>query len=163
MTGKQELLEKYTELCQPLVSLAKRAYGPKDQDTPAHAASREYTRLLSEFNTLGGSLTAISKELGVSYSGIRRRVFTADVPSVRRTRSPRGHITAEMVADAATRVRDARDHSTSEYHRQLHAEFTAGIPMNMLARQLGISNAAPLYYGINSHEKRNALRPETAA
>lgn len=163
MTTKQELLEKYTELCEPLLEQAKRAYGRKDQDTPAHVASREYTRLLCEFNSQGGNLADLSRALDVSYSGVRRRVFTADVPSVRRTRHPRGHISVQMVTDAADRVRSAREHSTSEYHRQLHAEFAAGIPMNMLARQLGISNAAPLYYGINSHEKRMALHPETAA
>jgi len=153
-TNNTELLEEYSEKMIELLPLARRAFGPKDQDTPNHVASREYTRLLVEFHARGGSLTDLANRLGVAYSGLRRRLFTSDIPSVRRVRLPKGTISVADVEAAAARVKIARDISTGEYHRQLHAEFTQGIPMNMLARQLGISNAAPLYYGVQSHEKR---------
>jgi hypothetical protein len=109
-----------------------------------------------EFNERGGSLAVLANRLGVSYSGVRRRVFTADVPSVKRTRIPTGHITTEMIDAAVDRVSIAKNISTGTYHRALYEEFQAGIPMNLLARRLGISNAAPLYYGVQAHAKREA-------
>lgn len=153
---KDLLIEEYVEKIAPLLSLARRAYGSRDQDTPAHEASREYTRLLVEFNERGGSLAVLAQNLGVSYSGVRRRVFTSDVPTVKRTRSPLGKVSTGMIDEAVHRVQTAKNISTGEYHRALYEEFQAGIPMNVLARRLGISNAAPLYYGIQAHEKRTA-------
>jgi len=154
------LIDEYIDELTELLPLAKRAYGAKDQDTPNHEASRRYTQVLCEYHERGGSLIAIAQRLGVAYSGIRRRIYTADVPSVKRTRLPGGKVDAATVAEAAQRVKVAKDISPSEYHKQLHAEFAAGIPMNMLARQLGISNAAPLYYGVQSYERRMAKAGE---
>lgn len=149
-----ELIDEYAPRLAELLPLAQRAYGSKNQITPNHDASREYTKLLAEYNRRGGSLTAMADRLGVSYSGIRRRVHTSDVPSIKRTRSIGGKIDAAQMEAATQRVKIAKDISAGEYHKQLHAEFTAGIPMNLLARSLGISNAAPLYYGVQSYEKR---------
>jgi len=148
-----QLTLEYAELIRPHLELAKRAYGSRNQNTPAHIASREYTRLLVEFVSKGGSLMDIAKELGVAYSGVRRRVFTANVPSVKSSRKQRSKISTETIEEAVDRVQFARALSTEDYHRQLHEEFTNGIPMNLLARSLGISNAAPLYYGVQRHYK----------
>lgn len=156
MTTKEEkkaLVDEYAEMIRPHLELAKRAYGSRDQNTPAHVASREYTRLLVEFHGKGGSLIELAKELEVAYSGVRRRVFTADVPSVKSSRKQRSKIDQQTIDEAVDRVEFARKHGTSHYHRQLHEEFTNGIPMNLLARALGISNAAPLYYGVQRHYK----------
>lgn len=150
---KIQLLDEYEALIRPHVDLAKRAYGPKDQNTPAHTASREYTRLLVEFRDKGGSLISLADRLGVAYSGLRRRVFTADIPSVKTTRKQRSAIDKATIDEAVIRVRTARASGTPNYHRQLHEEFSSGIPMNLLARGLGISNAAPLYYGVQRHYK----------
>jgi hypothetical protein len=147
---------EYAERIRPLLQLARRAYGSRDQMTPAHEASREYTRLLVEFKGKNGSLIDLAKELGVAYSGIRRRVFTADVPSVKTSRKLRGKISVEDVDAAAERVRRSRVLGSEEYHKQLYTEFMSGMPMNMLAKKLGISNAGPLYYGIQRHYKRLA-------
>jgi hypothetical protein len=59
-----------------------------------------------------------------------------------------------MIDDAAARVTNAKIVSIEKYHEQLHNEYYSGIPMNVLAKALGISNAAPLYYGIQRHYKR---------
>lgn len=150
---KVQLLDKYEALIRPHVDLAKRAFGPKDQETPAHIASREYTRLLVEFREQGGSLISMAERLGVAYSGLRRRVFTANIPSVKSTRKQRSSIDQATIDGAVARVRSARATGTPNYHRQLHEEFSSGIPMNLLARGLGISNAAPLYYGVQRHFK----------
>ena len=157
MTTKEEksaLVEEYAELIRPHLELAKRAYGSRTQTTPAHVASREYTRLLVEFHGKGGSLIDLSKKLEVAYSGVRRRVFTADVPSVKSARKQRSKIDQQTIESAVDRVTFARSLSTADYHRQLHEEFMNGIPMNLLARSLGISNAAPLYYGVQRHYRK---------
>lgn len=150
---KQALLDAYVDRIIPHLDLAKRAYGSREQVTPAHVASREYTRLLVEFHQQGGSLVAIAERLGVAYSGVRRRVFTHDVPSVKSARKQRSKIDQQTIDEAVERVQFARKHGTAQYHRQLHEEFTNGIPMNLLARALGISNAGPLYYGVQRHYK----------
>lgn len=151
-----EVFEDYARRMQDLVPLAKRAYGSKSQNTPNHIASRKYTSLLVEFQSEGGSLVKMAERLGVAYSGIRRRVFMADVPSVKTTRLQRKSIDTATIAAAADRVRGARARGTVAYHEQLHEEYYTGIPMNMLARELGISNAGPLYYGVQCHLIRTA-------
>lgn len=151
---KDLLVEEYAEKIKPLLGLARRAYGSRDQDTPAHDASREYTRLLVEFSNKGGSLAVLASNIGVSYSGVRRRVFTSDVPVTKRTRTPAGTVTIEVINGAAEKVMRERAISTASYHRALYEVFQEGIPMNLLARKLGISNAAPLYYGVQAHAKR---------
>lgn len=151
---KDLLVEEYAEKIRPLLELARRAYGSRDQDTPAHVASREYTRLLVEFNNKGGSLAVLANVLSVSYSGVRRRVFTSDVPVTKRKRTPAGTITVDDISRVAETVTRERAISTASYHRALYEAFQDGIPMNLLARKLGISNAAPLYYGVQAHAKR---------
>lgn len=153
-SSTDDLIEKYADLIEPHLELAKRAYGAKTQTTPAHVASREYTRLLVEFNENGGSLIKLAKRLGVSYSGVRRRVFTSNVPSVKSTRRQRSTIDQATIEDAVTRVNSAKSLGIEAYHHQLHDEYYSGIPMNVLAKALGISNAAPLYYAIQRHYKR---------
>ena len=149
-----DLVEKYADLIAPHLDLAKRAYGAKTQTTPAHNASREYTRLLVEFNENGGSLIKLAKRIGVSYSGVRRRVFTSTVPSVKSTRRQRSTINQSTIEEAVARVTSAKSRGIEAYHHQLHDEYYSGIPMNVLAKALGISNAAPLYYAIQRHYKR---------
>lgn len=151
-----DLVEEYATEIQPLLPLATKAYGRRDQDTPAHVASREYTRLLCEFYQKGGSLQHLSVKLGVAYSGMRRRIYTSNIPPLRAPRmSSADKLDTSMIDRAALRVKKARSIGTAEYHEQLYNEYNDGIPMNMLARQLGISNAAPLYYGVQCHYKRS--------
>jgi hypothetical protein len=148
------LVEQYAKKIKPLLPLAKRAYGSRAQVTPAHEASREYTRLLAEFYENGGSLVALSEKLDVAYSGMRRRVFTAKLPPSTMKKGRVKYSEAEISA-AAKRVTKARDSGGAEaYHSALAAEYSKGVSLAALAEELGLSSAAPLYYGV----QRAALR-----
>ena len=141
-----ELVQKYKELITPLFPLAKQAYGSRAQNTPAHEASREYTRLLVEFYSLGGSLPELAKELKVAYPGIRRRVVMSGVSIA--DIKPKRKANKKELPDAVERVRSARiSGGVDAYHQQLAEEYKNGFSLQDLARGLGLSSAAPLYYG----------------
>lgn len=150
---KNELLEEYVEKIEPILPLAKRAFGSRNQSTPQHDASREYTRLLKEFHLRGGSLSDLSKRLGVAYAGLRRRVIMNDV-SVSEIR-PKTRVKDQDIKAAANRVREAKAHSVTSYHDQLAEEYRNGISLSNLAKELGLSSAAPLYYGVQRSIQRN--------
>lgn len=151
-----QLVQEYKEKIEPLLILAKKAYGSRNQDTPAHNASREYTRLLIEYQKRGGSLPKLAKELKVAYAGVRRRVVMNSVavasikPSVRSLRQ------SDAVDNAAIRVKKAKETGVNEYHDQLAKEYTAGVSLSALAKALGLSSAAPLYYGVQRSLQRSS-------
>jgi transposase-like protein len=150
------LTHEYAEKIRPLIPLATKAYGAKSQNTPAHVASRQYTDYLVEFTDKGGSLIDLSREVGVSYAGMRRRVFTANVPTMKT--DTRRKLTAEECDEAVMRVRVAREQSTAKYHEQLAIEYYRnGVSLSIIAKGLGITNAAPLYYGVQRHVQRNSV------
>jgi hypothetical protein len=148
-----ELTERYAEKIKPILPLAKKAYGSRNQETPAHKASRKYTALLNEYVEKGGSLIALSRELDVAYSGMRRRVFTSKQPPVTSVRgtTARPKKSKEEVEAAISRVKKAREKGTAAYHEQLAKEYASGVSLNVIARGLGITNASPLYYGVQRH------------
>lgn len=149
-----QLIESYTEKIKPLVPLATKAYGSKAQTSPAHNASREYTQLLKEFADQGGNLIMLAKKLGVSYSGVRRRVFTADQPPVTNG-NPRKKITEQELQEAVERVKSAKAFNSRAYHAQLAKEYYEnGISLGAIAKGLGIKNASPLYYAVQRHAIR---------
>ena len=142
-----ELVAQYKVKIEALFPLAKKAYGSRKQDTPAHKASREYTRLLVEFYSLGGSLPKLAKALKVAYPGVRRRVVMNDVlvseikPIIKAKK--------EDIPEAIDRVKYQRAiGGVDAYHKQLAREYQNGFSLNDLARGLGLSSAAPLYYGV---------------
>lgn len=148
-----ELVEEYAQRIQPILATAKKAYGARNQDTEAHQASREYTRLLSEFRNRGGSLPLLAKRLNVAYAGVRRRVVMSEI-SVSALK-PEFRLKGEAVKEAANRVRIAKQKDTDAYHDQLAQEYKAGISLSNLAKELGLSSAAPLYYGVQRSIQRN--------
>lgn len=152
------ITQEYADKIRPLISLAHRAYGAKSQNTPAHQASREYTRLLVEFVEKNGSLMKLSQALEVSYSGLRRRVFSASVPPMsNKSTTSRVRPAPEVIDAAVERVRVARATSTEKYHEQLAKEYyETGVSLSAIAKGLGISNAGPLYYGVQRHVQRLA-------
>lgn len=154
MSG-EELIEEYARLIEPILPMAKRAYGARDQVTPAHDASREYTRLLLEFQGRGGSLPKLAKRLGVAYAGLRRRVVMSGTSVSTQRPASRVPGWAQNVEAAAERVRAAKSSGVARYHDQLAAEYRSGISLSNLARQLGLSSAAPLYYGVQRSMQRN--------
>ncbi len=149
-----ELVAEYTEKIRPLLPLAKKAYGSRGQDTPNHQASREYTRLLTEFHEKGGSLPTLAKELNVAYAGVRRRVVMQNV-SVSGVK-PKIRAKSEEMSGSIARVKEAKAKSVDKYHDQLATEYEAGISLAALARGLNLSSAAPLYYGVQRSLQRRA-------
>lgn len=152
----EELTTHYADQIRPLLPLARRAYGSRTQNTPAHEASRRYTELLVEYNEKGGSLLDLATALGVAYSGIRRRIFTSRTPSLDES-APKRKTTPEEVEAALERVRAAKAQGPRAYHAQLSVEYHQnGISLGAIAKGLGIANAAPLYYGVQRHLQRTA-------
>lgn len=149
----QQLVEEYASRIEPLLPLAKKAYGSKSQNTPAHEASREYTRLLSEFQSKGGSLPMLAKRLNVAYAGIRRRVVMSDVivSAIR----PKTRLKEQDIQSAAKRVLAAKEKDVDSYHDQLAEEYKNGISLSNLAKEMNLSSAAPLYYGVQRSLQRN--------
>jgi transposase-like protein len=147
-----DLVSEYAPRLEELLPLAKRAYGSRTNNTPEHAASREYTRLLVEYTENGGSLVAMAKELGVTYAGLRRRVTTDALPSLpARTRS---RLTEEETELAIKRINDAKLRGPEAYHDQLAKEYANGASLAKIAKGLGLSSSQPLYFGV----QRSMLR-----
>lgn len=141
-----DLVEEYKSLIEPLLPLAKRAYGSRFQNTPAHQASKEYTRLLCEFYEKGGSLADLARALKVAYPGVRRRVVMENVSIS--TIKPRRKADKKQVPLAVERIKNARQTGgVPAYHNQIAEEYKNGFSLQDLAKGLGLSSAAPLYYG----------------
>jgi hypothetical protein len=151
-----ELVEEYATKINPILTQAKQAYGARNQTSPAHEASREYTRLLTEFYNKGGSLPLLAKKLNVAYAGVRRRVVMNDI-SVSAFK-PKVRIKNQDITAAAKRVRAAREKDGDLYHDQLAEEYQSGISLSNLAKELGLSSAAPLYYGVQRSLQRNSKK-----
>jgi hypothetical protein len=151
---KTELTKEYAEKILPILDLAKKAYGSRDTVSPQHDASREYTRLLVEYYSKGGSLLQMAQELGVTYAGLRRRIVSDQIPpKAVRTRSK---ATDSEIEEAVKRVMIAKAISMDTYHETLRVEYEInGISMSKLAKQLGLSSANPLYYGITQSKIRH--------
>lgn len=153
-TTSHDLVEEYAHKIEPLLPLAQKAYGARTRQGVEHEASREYTALLSEFQGRGGSLPLLAKRLNVAYAGMRRRVAMRDIyASSFKPKTTRK--TKEEIQEAAQRVLDAKMRDTDSYHDQLAKEYRSGIAVSVLAKELGLSSAAPLYYGIQRSIQRN--------
>lgn len=147
-----DLLEEYKSKIEPLLPMAKKAYGSRSNESPEHQASRQYTQLLTEYYAKGGSLVAMANELGVVYAGLRRRVTTADLP-VREARS-RSRMDQPEVDAAVERIKAAKAKGVEEYHAQIAEEYDNGISLARVAAGLGISGSGPLYYAVNTARLR---------
>lgn len=118
---KDELTDKYAAKIEPILPLAKRAFGLRGQATPEHKASEKYTELLKEYYSKGGSLVALAEKLGVAYSGMRRRIFASSTPP--RPRKPRSQSTEASIEKTLTRVVKAKETSTERYHEELYKAY----------------------------------------
>lgn len=149
---QDQLLEKYVKQIQPILPLAKKAYGSRALVSPEHNASRKYTKLLVEYYNKGGSLVAMANALGVAYPGVRRRVITADLPPapVRK----RSAFSDDQVKAAVERIRKAKEKSAEDYHTAVAKEYEAGVSLAKIAEGLGISSSQPLYYAVSRHAIR---------
>lgn len=147
------LVREYSQKLERLLPLAKKAYGARTHSSPAHEASRQYTSLLKEYYEKGGSLVTMANELGVAYAGLRRRVVTADMPTLPPRK--RSRLTPEQVDGAIERIKKAKALSTEEYHDQLAKEYDNGISLAKVANGLGLSSSQPLYYGVQRSRARD--------
>jgi transposase-like protein len=148
-----KLLSDYAKKIQPILPLAKKAFGSRTHTTPAHIASRKYTQLLVEYYEKGGSLVAMAKELDVSYAGIRRRVLTADIEALP-TRK-RSSLTEAQLEKSIERIKKAKAKSVEAYHDALASEYEKGISLAKVASALGIASSQPLYWAINQVKLRD--------
>ena len=144
----EKLVQEYKSKIEPILPLAKKAFGARTKSSPAHEASREYTKLLIEYYKRGGSLPKLAKELKVAYAGLRRRVVMNNVAVASIKNNSSIKLSSEAYAEAATRVKKAKESGVDSYHDQLAAEYKAGVSLSRLAKELGLSSAAPLYYGV---------------
>jgi hypothetical protein len=144
----QNLVQEYRSKIEPILPLAKKAFGARTKSSPAHEASREYTRLLIEYYNRGGSLPKLAKELKVAYAGLRRRVVMNSVAVSAIKAKATTKLTADAYVEAAQRVKNAKEKGVNFYHEQLAEEYKAGVSLSRLAKELGLSSAAPLYYGV---------------
>jgi hypothetical protein len=142
------LTYEYAPQMRPLLPLAKRAFGARDTVSPAHEASREYTRLLVEFTEKGGSLLHLAKELGVQYSGMRRRVMASPLPDLTRG-APSRTISEDVYDEAVAIIQAAKDRTPKDYHLALKKAYDEGLSLYRIAQRLGMSSANPLYFGVN--------------
>lgn len=142
-----DLVAQYKAKIEPLFPLAKKAYGSRSQNTPAHKASQEYTRLLVEFYNQKGSLPELARALGVAYPGIRRRVVMHSI-FISESKPRRKANKSELPA-AIERVKIARQSKdVISYHNQLAQEYKNGFSLQDIAKGIGLGSAAPLYYGV---------------
>lgn len=148
------LVREYSKKLEKLLPLAKKAYGSRSNVSPAHQASREYTTLLKEYYEKGGSLVAMSQELGVAYAGLRRRIFTSDLPTLPPRK--RSRMTPEDTEKAIKRIKAAKSQSTEDYHTQLAEEYDNGVSLAKVAEALELSSSGPLYYGVQRARLRQA-------
>jgi hypothetical protein len=68
---------------------------------------------------------------------------------------PKIRVKDQDVRSAALRVNRAKSENVDSYHDQLAQEYRAGISLSNLAKELGLSSAAPLYYGVQRSLQRN--------
>jgi len=144
---KAALLKKYVPLLEVHKELAKKAYGSRDTVSPQHDASREYTRLLCEFYDAGGSLLDMAAALEVTYAGLRRRVSTCEIPAS--SNRPRKRFPQAVYDEAVAEIVAAKAVGTSEYHHALAKYYDAGLSLAKIAKEMGLSSANPLYYGVS--------------
>lgn len=151
---KDELTKEYAAVIAPHLELAKKAYGSRATKSPQHDASREYTRLLVEFYSKGGSLLQLAKEIDVTYAGIRRRVLTAEIPA--KSKGMNSKSTEEELLAAAQSIRFAKSMVPIEtatgsdpYHDVILYQYEVKkVSLNKVAKILGMSSANPLYYAV---------------
>jgi hypothetical protein len=68
---------------------------------------------------------------------------------------PKIRVKDQDMRSAALRVNKAKSQDVDAYHDQLAQEYKAGISLSNLAKELGLSSAAPLYYGVQRSLQRN--------
>ena len=95
----------------------------------------------------------LAKRLNVAYAGVRRRVVMSEV-TVSAVR-PKTRLKEQDIQSSAKRVLAAKEKDVDSYHDQLAEEYKNGISLSNLAKEMNLSSAAPLYYGVQRSLQRN--------
>lgn len=139
------------EKIKPLLVDAKRAYGSQPPGSPARQASEEVNAYILLYADNGGKIPALAKELEghISLSGLRRRVRIARSSEqaaleghqqvVGRVSRPRGSTDKELVAEAAEKIRAARQQGGRVYGDAVREVYDAGVSLKAVAELLEIS------------------------
>lgn len=142
----EDLVAEYAARILPILPLAQRAYGSRLQTSPAHEASREYTRLLLEFRDRGGNVSLLATALGTTYGAMRRRIITSASPPT--NRRPGQRVVESQTDAAVARIVEAKKTGVDSFHRQLAIEYDNGASLSAIAKKMGIKGSAGLYYGM---------------
>lgn len=149
---KKELLTTYFSGIAAHKYLATQAFGSRATDSAEHDASREYTRLLTEYAEKGGSLLKMAEALGVTYPSLRRRVMTSVLaPLPRQKKSKATHndlLRSAKILEASQKM------GVEAYHDAIYELYKRNISLNKLAPYVGLKSPYPLYYGLNKARMR---------
>lgn len=142
----EEMTKEYADKLAALLPLARTAYGSRNTKSPQHDASREYTRILLEFYSKGGSLLKMASLLKVTYAGLRRRIITDQVAPYSKVHSK---ATPEQITNAVAKIKSAKAIGVDEYHEAIRSEYEDNkVSLAKIAKGLGLSSANPLYYAV---------------
>jgi transposase-like protein len=83
----------------------------------------------------------------VAYAGLNRRVSTCEIPAS--SKRPRKRFSQEVYDSAVAEIVAAKLHGTKEYHEALAKHYAAGLSLARIAKEMGLSSANPLYYGVS--------------
>ena len=73
---------------------------------------------------------------------------------------PRQKPKTEGIEDSVARIREAKLGTVDEYHDAITKEYEDGVSLAAVARSMGLSSAAPLYYGVQrSLQRREDFTP----
>jgi hypothetical protein len=143
----EEMTKEYADQLAALLPLARVAYGSRSTKSPQHDASREYTRVLLEFYSKGGSLLKMASILNVTYAGMRRRIITDQVAPHSKVHSK---ATPDQVLEAVANIKNAKLEGVDEYHEAIRREYEDNkVSLAKIAKGLGLSSANPLYYAVS--------------
>jgi hypothetical protein len=82
------------------------------------------------------------------------------VSEIKRRPRKRSTTSEEDLSASVERVRAAKAIGSTEYHDQLVVEYENGISLDNLAKALGVSSGAPLYYGVQRSLQRRKTTTE---
>jgi len=151
----EEMTNEYAATLSALLPLARVAYGSRNTKSPQHDASREYTKVLLEFYSKGGSLLKMASLLKVTYAGLRRRIITDQVAPHSKVHSK---ATPEQVEAAVANIKAAKRVGVDEYHEAIRSEYEDNkVSLAKISQGLGLSSANPLYYAVSRAKLKKSI------
>lgn len=140
------LVEEYAERLRPLLPIARKAYGTQGPQSEARLASQRVNKILLDYvDEKGGNVTHLANELGtdmISLAGLRRRLRSARSGhslGATSTSKKRGDKNPGRVAEAAERIKTAKEKGSPEYGAEVRKVYDEGVSLAAVAGKIGIS------------------------